>query len=72
MTVVHSAKIPPTPTPTHTSTGFILSGMKAIGKQNQCDCQAGNQFTEECGGERRGGHQGVFIETHQEPEELSF
>lgn len=54
----HSAKIPPTPAPTHTSTEFIQSGMKAIFKQNWCGCQAGDQFTclvEDVGdrGERR-------------------
>lgn len=42
--LAHSAKIPPTPVPTHTSTGFNLSGMKAICKQNQCGCQTGDQW----------------------------
>lgn len=56
--LAHSAKIPPTPAPTHASTGFILSGMKAICKQNQCGCQAGGISSQrsvvEDGGEDRG------------------
>lgn len=62
--LAHSALIPPTPGLTHTSIGFILSGMKAICTQNQCGSQAGDQFTEECvrrtvmRTEERGGQQG--------------
>lgn len=39
--LAHSAKKAPTPAPTHISTGFILSGRKAICKQNQCGCRVG-------------------------------